>query len=199
MLLFGASSATALTLGFSCISNNVAGDCTIGQAQLQVTSSAGPGANQVSFTFTNSGPDDASITDIYFDDDAGALLAIASFIETGDVDFGVNASPPGLPAGNNASPAFDDTGGISADSDPPVQPNGVNPTESLTIIADLAAGISFADVEAALANGSLRIGIHVQGFQTGGSESFVSTVPEPSAALLLAAPLLGLWLRSRKR
>jgi hypothetical protein len=199
---FGASSATAIPLGFDCISGNVAGDCAIGEAQLEVEATAGPDADQVSFRFTNAGPADSSITAVYFDDDAGALLAIASILDGTGVDFEAGANPPNLPAGNNADPDFDNTGGLAADSEPPTQPNGVNPGEELTIVASLADGFTFADVEAALSDKSLRIGIHVQGFATEGSESFVNdgtVVPEPSLGLLLVAPALALVRRARQR
>jgi hypothetical protein len=213
MLLLGGSSAMAVTLGFDCISNNLAGDCAIGSAQLQVEALAGPGANQVSFTFTNTDPDPnppdeaqaSSITAVYFDDDGDPdplLLSIASILNGTGVDFDVGANPPNVPAGNGADPDFDNTGDLDADAEPPTQPNGVNPNETLTIIANLTTGTSFADVEAALADGSLRIAIHVQGFATGGSESFVNdgeVVPEPSLGLLLAGPLIGLIVRSRRR
>jgi hypothetical protein len=186
-----------LTFGFGCISNNLAGDCDLGEAQLQVELTGGPGANQVSFTFTNSGPADSSITDVYFDDD-NTLLSLASIVDGSGVDFGASATPGNLPAGNNASPPFVAAAGLDADSDPPVAPNGVNPGEELTLIYDLLGGTTLADIEAALADGSLRIGIHVQAFESGGSESFVN-VPEPSVALLFGAAALLVPLVRRNR
>ncbi|MFP3326110.1 hypothetical protein R0K05_23955, partial [Planococcus sp. SIMBA_160] len=74
--------------------------------------------------------------------------------------------------------------GFLADSDPAVQPNGVNPGETLGVIFDLQTGLGYQDVVDAIAlsqtnpsadlTGGLRIGIHVQGFTGGGSESFVN-------------------------
>jgi hypothetical protein len=197
-LTAAASTASATTLGFGpCISNNNAANCAVG-SQLAVTVAAGPGAGQVSFTFTNSGPTASSIADIYFDD--GTLLGIASIVNTPGVSFTAGASPGNLPAASNASPAFVTTAGFSADSDAPTQPNGVNPGESVTIIFALTAGGTLQDVLDELADGRLRIGIHVQGYADGGSESFVNTpLPEPSLALLLAlgAPLVALRRTSR--
>jgi hypothetical protein len=188
-LVLAAGSAGALTLGFDCVSGNVAGDCTIGEAQLAVEINAGPGVDQVSFRFTNSGLAASSITDVYFDD--GTLLDIASIVSGAGVAFAEGASPGNLPAGNTASPPFVAT--FSADSNNPVSSNGVNPGEELTIVFDLQGGLTLADVEAAIADGSLRVGIHVQSFATGGSEAFVN-VPEPGVALLLAGLLgLALW------
>ena len=71
----------------------------------------------------------------------------------------------------------------------PAQPNGVNPGESLGIVFDLIGGQAFADTIAALADGGLRIGIHVQGFEDGGSESFVNNGPtEPGTIAEPPAP-----------
>jgi hypothetical protein len=198
-LIFGGS-ASAVTMGFDCISNNLAGDCQIGEDQLEVELTAGPGADQVSFTFTNSGPEDSSITAVYFDD--GTLSGIASIVDGSGVDFEEGADPSNLPAGNNADPDFE--ADFAADAESPTQPNGVNPGEQLTIIFNLLGGSTLADTEAALADGSLRIGIHVQGFATEGSESFVNNppdgvVPEPSLGLLLAATLIPLFRRTRQR
>jgi hypothetical protein len=188
----------AVTLGFDCITGNVAGDCVIGEAQLSVDVTDA-GLDQVLFTFHNSGPNDSSIADVYFDD--GTLLGIAS-IDNSDtgVDFATGASPPNLPGANNASPPFVTTAGLSADSNPPVQPNGVNPGESLGITFGLQSGGSFADVLAELANGELRIGIHVQGYASGGSEGFVNNpVPVPAAVWLFGSGLIGLVGVARRK
>ncbi|MBM4384411.1 MAG: hypothetical protein FJ091_13725 [Deltaproteobacteria bacterium] len=195
LLLGAGASATTLSFG-TCVSNNNAGNCAIGSAQLAV-SVASTGPNQVSFTFTNVGPSASSITDIYFDD--GTLLGIASISSSAGVSFSQGASPGNLPAGNNASPAFVATVGFTADSDPPVQPNGVNPGESVTIYFDLQAGGTLQDVLDELADGRLRIGVHVQGYANGGSESLVNTpLPEPGTLALLTLSSVGL-LRAGKR
>jgi len=162
----------APTYSFVNITNNDAENAAIGEAQLSVEL-FNPGPGQVHFAFTNAGPQASSITDVYFDN--GTLLGIASIINSpGLVEFSQLASPPELPGANNAIPPFETTLGFSADSDPPVQPLGVNPGEYLGIIFNLQPGGTFGHVVSDLATGSLRIGIHVQGFSDGGSESFVN-------------------------
>lgn len=162
--------------------NNDGGNVATGAAQLFVKVSDGPGANQVTFHFINTGPNASSIADVYFDD--GTLLGIANIIEGPGVAFSQGASPGNLPGGNNCQPAFETTAGFSADSDAPVQPNGVNPTEWLDIVFDLQSGQTFDDVVAQLNSGALRIGIHVQGFANGGSEGFVN---DPFTAVSLSS------------
>ena len=186
--LFCADVEAAPTYSFVNITNNDAGNAAIGEAQLFVEL-LDPGSNQVTFMFTNTGPQASSITDVYFDD--GALLGIASIDDSlPGVEFSQNATPPDLPGKNNVTPPFETTAGFSADSDPPVQPNGVNPLEWLGITFDLAAGRGFDDVVTDMASGELRIGIHVQGFANDGSESFINNgetngkIPAPGAVIL---------------
>jgi hypothetical protein len=202
----GPASAAIKTYTFENITNNKATDAAIGEAQLSVKvfdhlSAASEfglllDEDQVGFRFENSGPSASSITDVYFDD--GTLLGIASIHEGPGVRFSQGASPGNLPGGQSIG--FQTTAGFLADSDSPhLKANGVEPGEYLIIVFDLINGQDYYDTIDALAfgrtppegqDGSLRIGIHVQGFAGGGSESFVNSppadgvVPEPATLVL---------------
>ncbi|MCA0274361.1 MAG: VPLPA-CTERM sorting domain-containing protein [Proteobacteria bacterium] len=205
-VVFGSYAAEAATYSFVNITNNNATDAAAGQSQLTMDVLA-VGTTGVSFTFLNVGAAAMSIADVYWDDQAGTLGAMGSITSSSGVSFSQGAAPPNLPGGQSVG--FSATG--SADSNPPVQPNGVNPGEWLTIVWSLISGATYSDVLAALnlggdQAGSLRVGIHVQGFAGGGSEAFVNgtpppaPVPVPAAGLLLIGALGGLAaMRGKKR
>jgi hypothetical protein len=198
-----AGSAAAVPFGFSCITGNSAGNCSAGEAQLSVDVTD-LGGGQVLFQFSNAGPAASTIADVYFDDD-GSFAGIAGLVDADDdalgalgdpgVDFSPGGAPPDLPGGDAVG--FAVTAGLLADAEPPVPANGVNPGETLGIVLDLQTGGSFAGVIAGLGSGAIRVGIHVQAFDSGGSESFVSVVPEPGTALLTGLGLALLGLRRR--
>jgi len=192
--------ASAVTYNFTNITcNNV--ECAQLGSQLQMdVLSAGVvgGVSYVDFKFTNNIGIASSITDIYFDD--GTLLGISNITSSAGVVFAQGANPGNLPSGNNANPAFQTTAGFSADSSPPAAPNGVNTaSEWVTITFALINGKTYADTLAALADGTLRVGLHVQAIGVaGGSDSFIH-VPEPGFYGLLSMGLAGLGFFAMRR
>lgn len=161
-------------------------------------------SNEATFTFSNTGPEDSSITQVYFDD--GSYLSFDSLDDSAaGVEFSQGASPPELPGGNNLLPAFMTTDGLSFGSDPPTQPNGVNPGEWLAINFGVDP---FVNLQDQIASGALRIGIHVQGFGNGGSEAFIlggpvditnTSIPAPGSVVLagIGIALIGLMRRQQ--
>src|SRR5262245_45722553 len=121
-VLFASQRAGAATFGFGVIAANNVANGAAGASQLTVeVEDAGGG--QVRFIFRNIGAAAMSICDVYFDD--GTLLGIASITNGGGVSFSQDADPGDLPGGNNANPDFEATAGFTADSDSPVESNGV--------------------------------------------------------------------------
>lgn len=183
----------------------------IGESQLFLNVvDIGPGA--VRFEFRNLGPDNASITDIYFDD--GTLLGIATIAESTGVNFTPNIiSPVGPPnLGYAGTINFNPTAIFTMDADPSTsEDNGVGASEWLVVDFTLQAGHSYTTVNQAIAlslanpgvdiGGGLRIGIKVEhigpaGSSSGGSEEFINGValpPNSQPAPLPEPATLAIW------
>jgi len=192
--------ARAVSFGFSCITNNNAGSCAIGEAQLSLNVTDAGGGN-VLFTFGNSGPQAAVIAEVYFDD--GVLQTMSQLTGSAGVAFAAGATPANLPGGNTLSPPFVAT--FAAQANNPKPTNGVGPGETLGVQFTLQPGGTFADVINQLNSGDLRVGIHVTSFANGFSEGFIAhPVPEPAALALFgvaagALSALGSWRRRGPR
>jgi hypothetical protein len=221
--LTGVGQAEASTLSFSCISSNVANDCSIGQSQFSVDLNST--VKGVSFTFKNNAIFASSITEVYFDaaksslSGAGKPTLSDSDGATGKaVVFALEANPDDLPGGKSIKPKFstsnDDIFSAGSDAGKGGQmAHGVNAaSEWLNMDYSINSGKTFSDVLAELGNGKLRIGIHVTGFDDGKSASFVNnplsqfapipqvaSVPVPAATWLLGSGLLGLVGVARRK
>ena len=183
LCLLPTAAKASVTYSFVNITNNDVTNAAIGEEQLFVEL-GDPIGNQVTFTFSNIGPEAASITQAYFDD--SGILSFASLDDSlAGVEFSQFASPPDLPGGNTVVPPFATTAGLSFGADPPVQPNGVNPGEWLAITFDVNP---LSNLEDEIASGALRIGIHVQAIGEGGSEAFILGGPVDTGGTSIPAP-----------
>jgi hypothetical protein len=185
------------------ITHNSTANAAVGSGQIFVTVTDPVGTGNVLFTFYNSGSQPSSITDVYFDDGRSRTLqSIDAIYNSLGVRFLSGAGMRDLPgAGSN----FTTTPGLSAGSEAPVQPYGVNPGESFSIQLKLQSGMQYSNVLADIHNGDLRVGVNVQGFQTAGSESYVAGVtiipemPEPSTLAFCALGTLLIAARRRRK
>ncbi len=162
-------------------------------------------SDEVLFTFNNNVGITSNVHEIYFDD--GTFLSQTSLINSlgGFTNYtGGTPTPGNLPGANNINPAFDATASFGADTSGNPS-NGLNASEDyLGIVIKLLPNLGFSDVQNALSNGDLRLGLHIGSIgSAGGSDSFVSNpvnpVPLPAAVWLLGTALLGLVGFKRKQ
>jgi hypothetical protein len=187
---------------FQCITDNNASDCSVLETQLSVTIGLNAtNSSMVDFLFQNSGPAASSIADVYFDDPIPRLLGNPAIItQSNGVSFSAGCNPGNVPGGN----LYGFTTAYCADSNNPMQPNGVNPGEWLRLSYTLQGNATLLDVLNAIAADSYNVGIHVQGLGVDGqgSESGImhlQPVPEPASILLLGGGAAAAFIRRRRR
>ena len=153
------------------------------------------GDNIAYFTFYNDSTVQSSITNIYFDD--GTLIGATLDIINGPGTLFAEDGPDNLPGGSIIGFNADREFNIGATPPPP--DNGINNIggEWVTIEFELLGG-TLQDLLNELNSSALRVGIHIQNFTDGSSESAVNEIPEPATVLIFGLGGLAL-LRKRKK
>ena len=189
-VLFGAAPAQALLLGsFSCITNNNAGDCAIGTSQL-----SGDITGNV-LTITMTGSDAAVVEQVFIESSVVSVIDFQANVGDGIVLFSPDGSPGNLPGGNTVN--FVTAASASADPPPPFNGIGFHPTDPFS---PQTGRFALALTGPLNPVNNLRVGVHVIGYTSGGSESFVTRpIPEPGTLLLIGTGLVGLGAGARRR
>lgn len=177
------------------ITNNGNADLS-GQLSVEVTDLGG---GVIQFLARNASGGVTSAIQTFTIQLGGLAWSSATLVEGPGTDFTFDVSY-NLPGGNSLSPPFEETFAIRRQGG---AANGINPGEFAGF--KLATSVSFANMLAAIANGTVRLGVHVQSIGTsGGSDSYINSstvVPEPSALIsaTIGAGLFGLAAMRRRR
>ena len=194
--LASAGSASAVSLGtFSCITGNSAADCGIGEAQLSAV--IVEDGSDALLTIEMDGPANAVVEQLFLESSSATGLAFATSAGVGQVAFGVGAAGGNLPGGNVVG--FLSAWNSSANNPKPRWGVGRHPQDDSAPQAAefrIAHSGTFEDFLS-----GLRVGVHVLGYDGGGSESFTAEVPElGSLSTFLSGFLaLAIWSRGKAR
>jgi hypothetical protein len=158
------------------------------------------GSGQANLIFSNNGPEHSVLSQIYFDAVPELNLSVTAINNGSGVGFQLDPNKPkNLPAGQGLDVIFISDLTLSARNPQPA--NGISPYESLELILKYD---DTYDLVGALANKDLRVGLHVQGYASGYSESFLNgenpqeTVPEPGTiSILFVGAFVLRWFRQR--
>ena len=180
-------------LNFSSITSN---DPTgyaqfVGESQLMLDASY-LGSSRYSLVFSNEGPADSVISEIYFDYTSDLSLQLIGINKGAGVRFSAGrTNPANLPSGRNITFASE----LSVSADNPSPRHGVNPSEYLELIIHYEGS---NDLLSSLGNSDLRVGLHVISLGEY-SESLVNVVPEPATfSMALLGSLFMRMFRIRK-
>jgi hypothetical protein len=184
--------------GFGTITTNSPNrEAIAGQLFMDVNSLT---AASSSITFTNTGPSDSSISEIYFGSDLTTLnLSIDSVLSSSaGVSFDISGASPANPPGFEEFANWWSITIAAAESESPgTSHNGINPFEYLELGLSYTSGSTLSEL---IQTGELQVALHVISIGEY-SDTFVNdttVIPEPASLILMGSvgSLLG-FVRKR--